>query len=229
MTARPHLPHYFPNYDIYVWLDSDTWVATPTAINTLVSAVNGKRIAVIPSVDRCYSRYYGLDALKNILEKVLPMYRNHLPEGLAHTMLVIGEMCSGVFAIPVNSPIWNEWAEEIGKILTYSAGLSVPLSHIFEQTALNLVVHRQHTHAAFLPARFDWILGAALPLIDDNSGDLLEPQPPHEKIEILHLIHSGHGVEGKRKSLEVFTRSGRRINTSFDWDSIRALRDQQKT
>ncbi|MBP2316543.1 hypothetical protein [Azospirillum soli] len=222
MTARPHLRDYFPGYRTYLWLDADTWVATPTALATLVAATSGRDIAIVPTVDPAYVRYHGLDALK-ARTAILPVYRTLLPEALAQTMLVLGELCSGVFAMPAGSPVWKRWAEEIGPILDFSAERSGTLYHIFEQTALNLAVHRHHADAAFLPARFNWVLGEAQPVIDGTTGRLHVPQPPHDPIEILHLIHSGRSLADKMAPLEARTLSGQNITTAFDYRSIRSL------
>lgn len=222
MTARPHLRDYFPGYGTYVWLDADTWVATPTALETLVVATTGRDIAIVPTVDPAYVRYHGLDALK-ARTAILPVYRTMLPEPLAQTMLVLGELCSGVFAMPATSPVWDRWAAEIAPILNFSAERSNTLYHIFEQTALNLAVHRHHADAAFLPARFNWVLGEARPVVDEATRSLRVPQPPHDPIEILHLIHSGRSLADKMAPLEVNTMSGRTITTAFDYCSIRAL------
>jgi hypothetical protein len=222
MTARPHLRDYFPGYQTYIWLDADTWVATPTALATLAAAAASRDIAAVPTVDPAYTRYHGLGALK-ARAAILPVYRTLLPEALAQTMLVLGEICSGVFAMPTGSPIWNLWAAEIGPILDFSMGRSDTLYHIFEQTALNLVVHRRHADAAFLPARFNWVLGEARPLIDDTTGSLHVPQPPHDVIEILHLIHNGRSIADKMAPLETRTLAGRFIQTPFDYLAIRAL------
>lgn len=222
MTARPHLRDYFPGYRTYIWLDADTWVATPTALATLIAAASGRDIAVVPTVDPAYVRYHGLGALK-ARAAILPIYRTLLPEALAQAMLVLGELCSGVFAMPAGSPIWEQWAVEIGPILDHSMERSDTLYHIFEQTALNLAVHRRYADAAFLPARFNWVLGEATPVIDDATGCLRVPQPPYDAIEILHLIHSGRSIADKMALIETRTLTGQIVRTGFDYHAIQAL------
>ena len=45
--SRPFLPQYFPNYDAYLWLDADTWVQNPFAIDLLFNAAQKNAIGIV--------------------------------------------------------------------------------------------------------------------------------------------------------------------------------------
>src|SRR5579863_150981 len=38
LTVRPFLPDYFPGYDVYMWMDADTWVQERFAIERYIAA-----------------------------------------------------------------------------------------------------------------------------------------------------------------------------------------------
>ena len=56
MTARPFLRDYFPGYDVYLWMDGDTWAQTPEAIDTMLAGASADEAVYIASeIDRDYS------------------------------------------------------------------------------------------------------------------------------------------------------------------------------
>ena len=59
MTSRPHLPRYFPGYELYVWLDADCWVQDWEAIRLLAVSARQWAFAIVPEVHRCYSGFYA--------------------------------------------------------------------------------------------------------------------------------------------------------------------------
>jgi len=54
LTARPFVPQYFPGYDIYIWLDADTWVQFPFAIDWLVGAARDGLLGAVPHTHAAY-------------------------------------------------------------------------------------------------------------------------------------------------------------------------------
>ena len=54
MTARPHLPSYFPDYDIYIWIDADCWVQDWRAVSMLGLAAKDYGFSVVAECDRSY-------------------------------------------------------------------------------------------------------------------------------------------------------------------------------
>ena len=50
----PFIPDYFPGYDVYVWLDADTWVADWEAIDLYVTGAARMALAITAQTDRAY-------------------------------------------------------------------------------------------------------------------------------------------------------------------------------
>ena len=57
MTARPHLPKYFPGYELVMWMDADTWLQKWETIELYRQAATDQVFAITPEFDRTYSPY----------------------------------------------------------------------------------------------------------------------------------------------------------------------------
>ncbi len=72
ITARPFLPRYFPGYDIYLWMDADTWVQEWYAIDWYAAAAADGRLAIAAEVDRSYRQ--PVDVWKWRMERLFAYY-----------------------------------------------------------------------------------------------------------------------------------------------------------
>jgi hypothetical protein len=220
MTARPYLPRYFPGHDILIWLDSDVWLCGPRALPLLQAAAGQRDIAIIPALDRSDRNHYGSGALQHRLQ-MLQVLRTLLPEPQAQALTVAAEFNSGVFAMRAGSPLWAPWAAAVEQVVRHVADSGATLYHVFEQVALNVVLHGvDPARLALLPMRFNWPVGAALPLLDQAAGRLREPNPPYDPIEILHLIHSGVGAAAKGAPLDLPTVAGTVVRTPLTYAAL---------
>ena len=59
MAARPHLPKYFPGYDLYIWLDADCWVQDWSAVVLLAQCALSNKFAIVPEIDRSYTPFFS--------------------------------------------------------------------------------------------------------------------------------------------------------------------------
>ena len=59
LLARPFLRRYFPNFDIYLWIDADAWVQDWEAVKLLVKGAAKRGLAVVAELDRGYYLPYG--------------------------------------------------------------------------------------------------------------------------------------------------------------------------
>lgn len=229
MTARPYLPQYFPGYDCYVWIDSDAWVASATAVPTFISVAQAKDIAIVSSADRSYQRHHGADLVRG-RSAMISVMKLMSSERTAQMLAIGAEYCSGVFAMRHDSPIWELWQHALVECMAFMVSERMALTHLFEQVALNVVLHsRSMTTLGLLPARFDWVVGEASPVINIERGCLCEPQPPYDPIEVVHLIHLGRGTD-KLEAVDLRTTAGEMVRSSLGYAAIRdVLRAVQKT
>jgi len=77
-VCRPFIPEMFPGYDMYVWLDADTWVQRWSAIEMFIEAAKkGDRISLTSSVDRAYTKPVRIFWLGNWPIKVKNFYSSN--------------------------------------------------------------------------------------------------------------------------------------------------------
>lgn len=180
MTARPHLPKYFPGYYSYVWIDADCWVQDWRVVKVLLSEANKWGFSIVPEVDRSYTPF--LQNGSTFFDWASSCFVTCYAEAagrLAHYPL----LNCGVFAMSGSTPIWSAWSYETGQVLE-----RLRTAFFFaEQTALNVCVRQEGIEAAFLPARYNWMCNRALPLLSADGKSFVEPNPPYEPLGIVHM------------------------------------------
>jgi len=176
MTARPQLPKWFPGYDIYVWIDADAWVQDWKAVRLYISSAQKLTFAITPETDRSY---HPLD----IYQWQLRNCRLCFNEDFAQKLALFPVINSGVFAATADAPHWQEWSTVLGAALRLGRE---PLFYA-EQTVLNAVIRMKNLPTAFLPATHNWACARAMPMCSEDGTILLEPDPPHELLGVVHL------------------------------------------
>jgi tetratricopeptide (TPR) repeat protein len=185
MTARPFLPKHFPGFDLYLWMDADTWVQDPRWLDDfLLSALLG-RLAVVPEISPAYLRQYQTlaDDGKRVDEQTWRQraYALCYDESTAEALAERPTLNSGVFALRADAPHWEAWQQSLEQALA-----KVRYS-LVEQTAFNHAVYTKRLLTALLPATANWQTHRRLPFIDPRTGLLCEPYPPHEPLGIIHV------------------------------------------
>ena len=183
MTARPHLPKYFPGYDVIMWMDADTWIQHWMAVGHFFAQANAKDLAICQELDRSYANIYYLNNSRKLFHKTLNAYGNDISQHVGAMPM----LNSGVFAMHRDCHYWEKWVATLDWSLR--AG---PLGHLSEQTALNVCVYRELPLPAFLPAKFNWCCIHACPIFDAEHGKYVEPSAPYDEIAIVH--HTGMGT-----------------------------------
>ena len=87
---------------------------------------------------------------------------------------------AGVFALPVDAPHWQGWADLLGEALQRSTDMT-------DQIALNVLVYDKGFDCEPLPSRCNWPVHHATPAWDAERGLFVEPAMPYEALGILHL------------------------------------------
>jgi hypothetical protein len=180
MTARPHLRRYFPGYDLYIFLDADCWVQDWEAVRLYASAALRMGLAVTPETDRSYTPLF---ADSTVAEWRRQVYLKCFGEQISRDLSVYDMINTGLFASRADSGLWENWSRVLG--IVYGA-LGEPLFYA-EQTVLNTLIRSQVVPAAFLPARCNWMCNRALPVCSEDGTTLHEPQPPFDRLGIVHL------------------------------------------
>jgi hypothetical protein len=174
--ARPFIRDVFPGYDIYVWLDADTWLQDRIAFNHLVDQASARQAAVVRQNERAYR--FWLWQMAWINKHYIKGY--NLWPGLYLAMRPM--INNGVFAIHADAPHWERWRHYYQYALDRT---KTPAPH--DQFSLNAAVYLDHLSTSFLPATANWICDLATPMWNDEHRKLCVPYPPYEPISIVHL------------------------------------------
>jgi glycosyl transferase family 8 len=177
MAARPHLPNYFPEFDRFIWIDADAWLADWKTIDLLQAMATGDAIALAPEIHRAYPSLYRLGIHSRIVDIYVESFGETIAKQLGHRPL----MNSGVFALRRQSPLWKVWSKWAQISLDNRA------HKLAEQNALNAAIYLDGAPFAALPASSNWMCGQARPMFNAKTGRLVEPILPFDPISIVHV------------------------------------------
>ena len=188
LLARPFLREYFPNFDIYLWVDADAWVQDWQAVKLLVKGATKRGLAVVPELDRGYYLAYG--KLPWYWKFVYRDYQAAFGEKVAQKLHSYPTINAGVFALHKKAPHWEVWAEYLGQVLQRQSSLMT------DQIALNCLVYGTELFdkTEMLPAWCNWSCNFGLPVWDKQRGCFVETYLPHEAIGILHMTGHKHDL-----------------------------------
>jgi hypothetical protein len=207
--ARPFLPRHFPGYARYLWIDADAWVQEWSAVEMLLAAAAGGKLAICPEIDRSYKRHYKRPKLFGMTLQ-WRCYRQAYGLRIADRMGRNPMLNCGVFALRGDSPHWTAWSAAMHDALQRTSFFFV------EQIALNYAVFSGAIAASFLPATCNWLCGDAAPMWDAKMQRFVEPNAPHAPLGILHLA----GDEQKTKEFIIATLDGGTIATRLRYSAL---------
>ena len=177
LTVRPFLPRYFPGYDIYIWMDADTWVQERFAIERYVAAAADGHLAAVPHSHTAYR--HPLELVQWRRRSIRDYFGQEAVErGLWHAYVN-----AGVFALRADAPHWALWAKWFRTGLENTFG-----KQCCDQSALNHTVWTEHLPVTLLPALCNWLCHLAVPRFDPARARFCEPDGEARSIGILHLL-----------------------------------------
>lgn len=201
--SKPFLRDYFPGYDVYIWLDADTWVQTPEAIELLVKAAEKRGCGFVLEMDRSSKFFHG--ALPNLLQFMFSQYAMTFDQEIAQKLHHIANINTGVFSLSKESPIWDAWKRSTLKALhTFLNKNPNPqeiewIFSLLDQIVLNHAVRTENliSNIEFLPTRCNWPCHLTIPSFDEEKQLFVEPYLPNEPIGIIHLTNPWGGPVGE--------------------------------
>jgi hypothetical protein len=180
LGIKARLPQLFPGYDIYIWLDADVWVQRVQGLYDIAAAAVLADIAVHPQLDPNYiGCLYPDDYTVDIYRR---LYGRAATERLARRPMVNG----GVFGACAASPLWALWRRELSDV---AADMTKRPDRFFsDQIPLHRLIHTERLSVIPLRAVNNWLTLHSLPRFDPSTGLLTAPSPPHEPINLVHLV-----------------------------------------
>lgn len=183
-VARPFMMNYFPGYDLYFWMDADTWVQNWDSVELFLKGGRTKKITLTGQVDRGYPRQLRVKWLWRWPWKVRGFYfsnaRKAFGFGAAKELLPYHVLLAGAFCLHRDAPHWKRWQELVIR--------AVKRGNVFtaEQLALGVLCYLEKYAFELLPGWCHWLCQFK-PLWDEESGKFVEPFLPNREIGILHL------------------------------------------
>ncbi|BBK36066.1 hypothetical protein STAQ_11440 [Allostella sp. ATCC 35155] len=190
---------------VVTWLAPSVWVQEAHAIRVMREAATDGSLVAAYAVDRAYR---ALTAPRSPWHIHRAAMARAFGAEAARRLWMRPAIDIGVFSLAADAPHWSAWraireaAVERGR----SPGAGTP--HTLGSLALNIAVRTHRLPVLPLPARWNWLCHLERPLWQD--GRLVEPEPPHDPIAILHL--SG---ESSRRVMRIEDRDGRRLRSSL--------------
>lgn len=181
---RPFIKDYFPAYDIYFWMDSDTWVQDWKAVELFLEGARRMKMSVTGQSDRSYPKGMRVKWFFEWPWKVRGFYYTNAKKAFgiktAQKLFPYHVILAGAFCLHHDAPHWEKWQELIIKALEKGKVFTA------EQLTLGMMIHLEKLPVEIMPAYVHWLCEFK-PLWDKARQIFVEPFLPHEPIGILHL------------------------------------------
>jgi hypothetical protein len=180
LAIKTRLPEFFPGYEIYVWLDSDTWVQNAAGIDQIIECAQLADVCLHPQTDVNYfgcqfPDNYTLHAYQVIFGKEDRLRFSR------HPMIN-----AGVFGAAAQSPLWRAWEMLLTDV---RQRLQFQKDRFFsDQIPLHKLIYSNGISFYPLRAVNNWLVLHSLPRLDPATGQLTAPSLPFEQINIVHLV-----------------------------------------
>ena len=183
LVARPHIPRYFPEYEIVMWMDADTWVQRPETLDLFRRGASNKGFAVVPEVHPCYAGC--LNRSSALRELAYKSYETAFGAEVASKYQSNAIINTGVWAMHRDSPLRPLWIENLKNALQRTHYFMV------EEMSFNYALYDNldkffPEYVQLLPATCNWMCHQALPMFDEASGLFVAPNLPHDPINVVH-------------------------------------------
>ncbi len=220
--AKPFLPDVFPGYSGYMWVDADVWLQDSSALeHYAVAAENASGKGAIAF--ECHPSYRDIShkprfrvvrkfgilpiAIRMVGRKVFRLVYDMFGDGIAREYGLAPDNNSGLFFIHADSPAWRAWQNYLAKANHRNFEKR---NYFPDQTCLNVALRSEKISFSVMPPTYNWVVGLGSPLLHANTGMLLDPCEPHQKLYAIHLT----GDSGSR-ILNLQTTDGGQVDVSL--------------
>ena len=219
-VSRAFLPNYFPDYENYIWIDSDAWVNDWHAIDMLIKGCKNKELAITQTIAPGYRDVGKVKWIFGSIASVKTQNFKHavrsgFTKDIARKIAFAPHLNIGVFSMRKKSNGWFIWQKNLKKALSKGRVFGS------EGLAINISVYVDGLETEFLPPSCNWIINHLLPKYDEVSQQFVEPNLPNNRIGIMHLA-GGYFVNDvdirEDKSIEI------NLQTLNDSNVLKSLR-----
>ena len=178
--VRPFLPDYFPDYDVYLWIDSDVWLQSLDSLVAMIEGASARGMSIAHERERAYRHQSWLLAWTTkhfllgygVLRGAWLLSRPHLN--------------AGIFAIHRDAPHWKAWANRYADAMRRTGKITP-----HDQFALNQAIYQDRLDTMVLPPTANWICDRGAPMWNTERQALCVPYAPFAVISAVHLAGPG--------------------------------------
>lgn len=215
--SKFYMQEYFPGYENYIWLDSDTWINCKKTFEMYLLGANEKGFAICPQIDRASPRLINIKWLFNFPIKINSINYKNISRSVSRKL---GKKYAGYFTLNGGCFSYNSKFKDI-EIIRKNLKIASKKGRIFgtDQVALALSMFEDSLEFELLPSYCNWICEHHLPKFCENKQLFVEPYVPHHNIAVIHLA----GLDSERQSSdikhEITTLSGKEIKKSLRYQN----------
>lgn len=181
---KPALDQHFPEYEIILWLDGDTWMQSWHGVPLFLQVANKGKLAIVSrstrlrtSVMRMSQRPFGWVKAQGVLYKNAK--RARLPARITWSLVNRPVLNAGAYALRRNAPHWENWRK--WQALCLQRGR--PFSS--DQLSLALAIYEDELSYEALPDICNY-MGPWR--INRSTQQLVDYYAPHDPVSVVHMV-----------------------------------------
>ena len=214
--SRFFMENYFPGYNNYIWLDSDTWINCKDSFDLYIQGSNKTGFAITPQVDRAYKKLIDIRWFLNFPTKINSInYKNitkSISTKLGKKYAGYATLNAGCFSYNINFKGMKNLRNNLDK--------SSQKGRVFgsDQVALALTQYEDKIKFELLPAYCNWLCETVFPKFSTKINKFVEPFIPNSPIAIMHLAGLDEDRKIERIYHEINTLEGETIKKSLRFE-----------
>ena len=191
LTCRPYVPWIFPDYEGYVWVDSDIRFLSHEGLAAYLLGLTDPATSIVAVQET--EAAYGVCATPALarayhttrVQRLLQVYGDEV----MHYCQYYTPFNAGLYAARADSPIWARYRRNLNK------ALNVLFDGMLEQDALNISMLEVGDWRR-LPSVMNWLCSLRMPQAAED-GSWRHPDEPQRQILVAHLTNSIAHVPGR--------------------------------
>ena len=192
--SRFYLEKYFPGYENYIWMDSDTWISCNDTFEYYIKGSNKSGLAITPQVDRSSYRLINIKWLMNFPIKINSINFKNISKSIS---MNLAKKYAGHFTLNAGCFAYNYKFDGMKKIRENLENASKK-GRVFgsDQVALAISLFENQLEFELLPSYCNWLCEHQMPKFSNEKNKFVEPFIPNHNIGVMHLA----GLDEDRKT-----------------------------
>ena len=195
--SRFYLDKYFPGYENYIWMDSDTWINCKETFKFYLQGAIEKGFAICPQIDRSSPRLINIRWLWSYPTKINSINYKNISRSVSKNL---GKKYAGYYTLNAGCFSYNFKFDGL-KNIKKNLALSSKKGRVFgsDQVALALTLFEDKVPFELLPSYCNWICEHHMPKFNIDKNIFVEPYIPNHNIAVIHLA----GMDEDRSNLDI--------------------------